>query len=899
MPTSNFNLRFSCLLILLIFCVSSYLSAQIREIDSLKVLLNSTESESDQAKLHCTLAERLYSYNFEQGLPHALEAQKLAEQIGDQETLANALTLIGTYYYYKGETNTSLDFYNQALEAVSKKGGEDFPAKTYLRLSILFRSQASFDSAELYLKEAEALIHNNNQSLMASFWASRGLLATARYKNKEAVADLKKSLSIRTQRRDLSRTADTWRALGGVFTDMSQYDSAKYCYQQAEKLANKINDPEVLMLLSLYKGQTNFVLGEFNEATENYEKAMSLINENLYKRYYAVLLFKIGELYENQGAYNTAHEYLFNALTQFEKLNARQDMGKVYAQIGWCYNYQENFPMALDNAQIALKMAILVKDSASISQNQNLIGFTYYKMKRYDQALFYFKQAVEIRKRIEHWWGVSFTLHNMALTCIDLGRRDEAMNLLQESLSIDQRIGKKAGIIFNSNELGYLYAQMGDFNKANFYLSQANKLAKSIPIPPQLLLNYKNYIFLSEKRNNTAEAIKYYRLYASLKDSLTSEAGAGKISKADALFQLQKKATQIDLVNKEIELHQEHIKLQQVEISFQRWVIIIISVGLILVTVLVIIVYRLFVLNRRAKEILRTQNYEIIEQKEEIQAQSEELSESNDKLQSLVEQVNEKNHEIVTQTERIQEVNDALEKVNDQLEKRVEERTIKLHAAYNELETFFYRTSHDFRRPLTTYLGLADLAKSTIGDSQALYLFEKVKETTLGLDAMLYKLQSISSIEANSNTKDEFDLRQLVDEACSRFKKLIESRNIKLLIEVGSMFISSHRSLIYIALENIIENGIVFSGGEIPTLKISADKTDHSLTLFIEDNGEGIPDEVQPKIFDMYFRGSDSSRGNGLGLFVAKRAIEKIQGEIIFRSFQNMGSLFVIKVPLV
>lgn len=885
------------LLMLVLSCDTLVSFAQTKEIDLLTQAVQKSKDDKEKSDLCSQLADKLYGHDFEKGLIQAKEALKLAISSKYKRGQAQALTSIGMYHYYNGHYDQSLKFYYEALKAINGVESEDFPVKTFFRLGILYRQQAFFDSSTYYFNKAEEILKNQKVGLVhASLYASQGILADLLSRSKEALRLLNKSLAIRLNYSDSIRISDTWCNIGVVYTHMSNYDSAEYCYSNAEDFLENINDPETYMHIRLSRGETAFSKGEFDKAIENYTTALNALKNNTYKRYYATILFKIGELYENQGAYHTAYDYLFSSLKEFEKTNARQDMAKAYSQIGWCYNYLENYPLALENANNSLRIAEQIKDSASIGQNQNLIGYTYYKTKKYNEALHAFEQALFIRKKIGHWWGVSFTLYNTGLTYLAQGQTDKAFDLLMQSLEIDERIGKKVGIIFTSNELGYQFAKQRNFSKSAYYLAKANKLAASIPVQPQLLANYKNYIFLYEQQKDNINTIKYFKLYTALKDSLSSETNSSRISKADALFQLQKKASEVELVSKENELNQEKIKTQQSEITFQQRVIIIVSVCLIILFVLSVVIYRLFKSNKRAKEILRNQNTEIIEQREELQAQSEELKESNEKLYSLNTELSEKNIEIEAQGEKIKEANEELETINNELERRVEDRTSQLNKAYGELETFFYRTSHDFRRPLTTYLGLAEIANATIKDKQAIDLFEKVRETTIGLDNMLIKLQSISNVDYE-NKFHEFSFSELLATISEKYKSKIERKKIKVIVNSEVNSVKTNEHLFRTVLENLIENSIHFSTPINPYLRINAIQSDSSINIIIEDNGQGISATIQHKIFEMYFRGNDNSKGNGLGLYIAKRAVDKLGGKISFISRLNEGTSFNITIP--
>jgi signal transduction histidine kinase/uncharacterized protein HemY len=866
--------------------------AQTAGIDSLRNAIAATSSEQEQADLCFQLAESLYPHDLEKGLQSAEQSLALATRTNYPKGKVQALTSLGTYFYYTGDNSKSRSYYKQAIAAVDDNTFSDYPAKTFIRLSVLLRLEGQYDSAQFYLDETSRLLQSQKPgALHASFYASSGVLANARSRSEQALVFLKKSLALRKSLPDLARLADTWRNIGAVYTDLSMYDSAEYCYRQVESLLKRVDDPEISTLLSLSRGETNFERGQLTAAIENYNDALDKLKINQYKRHYAYLLLKIGELYENQGSYHTAYEYFFNALKELEALKSLPYMARAYSQIGWCYNYQENFALAQENAKKSLAIAEQIGDSSSIAQNKNLLGYALLKTKKYQEALLNFQQALEIRKNIRHWWGVTYTLHNLALVYVELGQPKKALGLLNESLEMNKRIGNNSGFVFTSNALGLLYTNAGEYEKALIHLKQANEVARKIPLPPQLVANYKNYIQLYEATGDQTKTIRYFKLYTGLKDSLSSEISAGKIAKADALFQLQQKANEIFAINAESELQKERIKTQEAEIKLQQRVLVTVIVSLLILLVLLVVIFRLLRARTEAQKILVRQNKEIVEQKEEIAAQSEELTESNMKLAKLNDDLQEKNHEIETQAEKLLTSNITLEKA-------VAERTSQLNTAYSELETFFYRTSHDFRRPLTNYLGLAEIAKTVVKDKVALELFEKVSETTVALDSMLIKLQSISNIDYE-NQFQEFSVSEVITSCLEKQHEKIKQRSIKLITDCDDTKIKANEHLFRTILENLIENAVIFSTPIDPYIRINCTLSKINVIIIIEDNGQGISAAIQHKIFEMYYRGNDNSKGNGLGLYIAKRAIDKLGGNISFVSRLNEGSSFKITVPAI
>ncbi len=229
---------------------------------------------------------------------------------------------------------------------------------------------------------------------------------------------------------------------------------------------------------------------------------------------------------------------------------------------------------------------------------------------------------------------------------------------------------------------------------------------------------------------------------------------------------------------------------------------------------------------------------------------------------------------------------------------KVEERTAEVTQAYKELDTFFYRASHDFRRPITTFLGLAGVARISIKDELALQLFEKVTETATSLDKMLQKLQSISDVGIHQMEKEEISIRDSIDYTLNGLDLLIKQKKISVLIEVKpNARIITYPSMFDIIIENLIENSVFFSKDINPFIILRASIINKLVNIEVEDNGQGIEEEYKEKIYDMYFRANENSKGNGLGLYITKKAVEKLNGTIHLTSEHKQGTKFIVMLP--
>jgi signal transduction histidine kinase len=81
-------------------------------------------------------------------------------------------------------------------------------------------------------------------------------------------------------------------------------------------------------------------------------------------------------------------------------------------------------------------------------------------------------------------------------------------------------------------------------------------------------------------------------------------------------------------------------------------------------------------------------------------------------------------------------------------------------------------------------------------------------------------------------------------------------------------------------------------------IKVKVIQNGNYMTIDFQDNGQGIAREYHEQVFEMYFRGNERSKGNGLGLYIVKKAVEKLDGSISLSSIPQVGSTFTIMLPM-
>lgn len=231
---------------------------------------------------------------------------------------------------------------------------------------------------------------------------------------------------------------------------------------------------------------------------------------------------------------------------------------------------------------------------------------------------------------------------------------------------------------------------------------------------------------------------------------------------------------------------------------------------------------------------------------------------------------------------------------------KIKEQNEALIKTNEELDRFVYSASHDLRSPLSSLLGLVNLAEATSAIDESKLLLEKMKGCVTNLDHFIREITYYSQNSRLEVEKSEISIRGIVDDCIGSLRHMDEARGILFDVEVSAQmkWLCDGRRL-KIILSNLIANAIKYSDPRKSQrwVSVKADELDTRHMIAVEDNGLGIDEKFHPKIFDMFFRASEKSNGSGLGLYIVKEAISKLEGAIEFTSTVGVGSAFKIYLP--
>jgi signal transduction histidine kinase len=240
--------------------------------------------------------------------------------------------------------------------------------------------------------------------------------------------------------------------------------------------------------------------------------------------------------------------------------------------------------------------------------------------------------------------------------------------------------------------------------------------------------------------------------------------------------------------------------------------------------------------------------------------------------------------------------------VNHYSENEILVKNEQLSKTNQELDRFVYSASHDLKAPLSSMLGLIEIAQRTEDPEEIQTCLDMMRERVNNLDDFIKEIIDYSRNSRLELKKETFALMTLMKEVVDGLRYAEGFENIYIVYNLSSeLEMISDRSRLKVVLNNLISNAFKYHdpAKENPLIEVSASNENGNLKIEIKDNGLGIAPEHQAKVFDMFYRASEKSKGSGLGLYIVKETIEKMSGRISVESQLSKGTKFTVFLPMI
>ncbi len=244
------------------------------------------------------------------------------------------------------------------------------------------------------------------------------------------------------------------------------------------------------------------------------------------------------------------------------------------------------------------------------------------------------------------------------------------------------------------------------------------------------------------------------------------------------------------------------------------------------------------------------------------------------------------------------ELNELVDTFNDMLN--------RIETSFETQNHLIGNVSHELRTPLTSIMGEADVALS-IPRSNEHYqetlqiILNEAEKLDKKIKALLMIAQT--GFDGKIQKMDKVRMDQLLWDVIETATRINAKNNVLMDISMlpdnpKKLKVQGNEQLLHLAMANIINNGCKYSNFQ--QVKVSLGATDNHVYIIIKDSGIGIPDSEMDKIYDPFFRASNTKNyeGYGIGLPLARNIVRIHNGELIVNSKENGGTTVQIRFPI-
>lgn len=541
--------------------------------------------------------------------------------------------------------------------------------------------------------------------------------------------------------------------------------------------------------------------------------------------------------------YQEAQKQLDEALSLAQKTDNKKSIGIIHARKGKLQLIIEEVDNAITSLRKAIKIQTETNDNVNLAYSYKTFGEVFIAKEDYFQASDYFKSAKTLFEQEELDEGIAETLLLEGKTFMLLKNFRKARSILEQASAL----AKKTGLLKTQSEAfvnqGLVYHKLGDKEKAIELSEQGLIIAKQNNFTS--ILN-NAYLVLSELHNNFGNyqlSRDYLKSHLTLSDSIRNLTRLSYTKDQETEFLLNK-------ANEEIKLLKEKAQ-EEKEDDGVRNLISILSVALItILSLLTLSLYKNNNIRLKSNNMLHKKNSELIVAKE------------------------------------------------------------KAELASKTKANFLSTVTHELRTPLYAVTGLSNMLLEEDPKPSQIQHLKSLKFSGDYLLTFINDILQINKIEANKVDlePEPFNLKKKINNIILALNNSAEDNNVKIHFEfdkdLPENFIADQIKISQILI-NLIGNSIKFTkDGDIwiRIYKLEVKDNIYKVRFEVEDNGIGISQEKQDKMFESFSQGSIQINrkygGTGLGLSIVKGLIDILKGEIHVKSELEKGTTFFFEIPM-
>ena len=344
-------------------------------------------------------------------------------------------------------------------------------------------------------------------------------------------------------------------------------DSSITIAASAKSLAEKIDYKAGMSLAYKNMGIGYYLQGKYKEAVLTWQQAIEVYKITGDKKGVANMLSNQGAVYFNQGDDAKALELHLQSLKMSEELNDTLRILTSLTNIGGVYSNKEvTWNKALEYFLRSYKLSLTIKDDYSIGTSAVNLGEIYYKLGDDAKALVYLYQSEKAYKGTEN---LPYTLNYIGRVFTRQKKLEKAIQIHSNAYEISKKLDTKLDQTQSLVGLAQAYTANGNSAAAINAYKQSIEIGMPLNAVTEIKDAYQGLTAVYAKQSDFSNAFKYQNLLLAIKDTIYNTNTYKKLGTLQFAFDLEKKESQISLLNKDKEIQKQEIKRQKlVKYSF-------------------------------------------------------------------------------------------------------------------------------------------------------------------------------------------------------------------------------------------------------------------------------------------------------------------------------------------
>ena len=371
-------------------------------------------------------------------------------------------------------------------------------------------------------------------------------------------------------------------------------------------------------------------------------------------------LINDAKVYQRQGN-NKKAMYLYRQALQYsEKMKDTLNTGILNSLIGNVYMDIEQ----IDKGKAYYRKAINVlkhSDNNYYGDILNNYGIVFYDEGKYDSALYYYQQALDVYQKINQLDAIGAGFQNIGITYVMMHNEKRGLEYLHRALDIFNKQDLTNDQASAMVDLGQAYMETGQYDSAVDYLKRALDISEKINSTyykkQALLMLYR----LNEKRGNSEEALKYYKLYSEFKDSLDNQALKENLQELEVKYQTAKQEKEI-----------QFLRDREVIAKARKRLLV---MGITTVVILSVLIIAFLVYKRKKDAVVQRQKL-LVYKKEKALAEAE-LKKKHAEEKQLQNELEFKTKQLATHALNMMQKNKLLQEISDEIDARIKSTDFK------------------------------------------------------------------------------------------------------------------------------------------------------------------------------------------------------------------------------